>query len=245
MTGPFRSRILLVDDHSSFATSYGRALEDHGFDVSKVSDSRDALQRLKSTSFDVVLAELITSDMNGLEFLKKVHAFSPNLSLILLVAKHSNEIAVEAAELGALPLVRPISGELLSRTIQRAVSLKRARSVTPDPSVRWAAALEPVKITATKAKNQMGQMLKTVMQGGVVLITVHETPEAAVISMAEYEKLTGAVEARLNTMSRAFDDLLTRMQTPEARAGMRTAFAASPEELAKNAIAFARKRGCL
>jgi prevent-host-death family protein len=109
--------------------------------------------------------------------------------------------------------------------------------------LRWGDALEPVKITATKAKNQMGQMLKTVMQGGVVLITIHETPEAAVIPMAEYEKLTGAAEARLNTMSRAFDDLLTRMQTPEARAGMRTAFDASPEELAKNAVTFARKRG--
>jgi prevent-host-death family protein len=243
MTELSRGRILLVDDDPSFVTTNGRALEDGGFEVSKAGDARDALQRLKSASFDVVLTDLIIPDMNGLEFLKKVHAFSPNLSLILLVGKQSNEIAVEAAELGALPLVKPISGELLNRTIQRAVSLKRARSAAPDPLVRRGDALEPVKITATKAKNQMGQMLKTVMQGRVVLITMRETPEAAVIPMAEYEKLTGAAEARLNTMSRAFDELLTRMQTPEARAGMRTAFDASPEELAKNAVTFARKRG--
>jgi prevent-host-death family protein len=89
----------------------------------------------------------------------------------------------------------------------------------------------------------MGQMLKTVMQGGVVVITMHETPQAAVIPMAEYEKLTSAAEARLNAMSREFDDLLARMQTPKARAGMRTAFDASPQELARNAVAFARKRG--
>src|SRR5882724_952009 len=233
-----RGRVLLVDDEPSLVASYGRALRAGGFEVSKAGDADDAFRRLKSTSFDVVLTDLITPDMNGLEFLKKVHAFSPNLSLILLVGKQSNEIAVEAAELGALPLVKPISSELLNRTIQRAVSLKRARSATHDPLVRWGDALEPVKITATKAKNQMGQMLKTVMQGGVVLITMHETPEAAVIPMAEYEKLTGAAEARLNIMSRAFDDLLTRMQTPEARAGMRTAFDASAEELAKNAVTF-------
>ena len=166
-----------------------------GFEVSNAGGARDALQHLKSASFDVVLTNLIAPDTNGLEILKKVHAFSPNLSLILLVGRQSNEIAVEAAELGALPLVKPISSELLNHTIQRAVSLKRARSTTPDPLVRWGDALEPVKITATKAKNQMGQMLKTVMQGGVVLITMHETPEAAVIPMAEYEKLTGAAEA--------------------------------------------------
>ncbi len=243
MTEIFRGRILLVDDDPTFVTTYGRALKDHGFEVSKAGDASDAFQRLKDASFDVVLTDLITPDNNGLEFLKKVHAFSPNLSLILLVGKQSNEIAVEAAELGALPLVKPISGELLSRTIQRAVRLKRARSAMPDTLARWGDALRPVKITATKAKNQMGQMLKTVMQGGVVLITIHATPEAAVIPMAEYEKLTAAAEARLNTMSRAFDALLTRMQTSEAGAGMRAAFDASPEQLAKNAVNFARKRG--
>jgi prevent-host-death family protein len=243
MTELSRGRVLLVDDEPSLVASYGRALKAGGFDVSKADDAGDAFQRLKSTSFDVVLTDLVIPDMNGLEFLKKVHAFSPNLSLVLLVGKQSNEIAVEAAEVGALPLVKPISGELLNRTIQHAVSLKRARSAAPDRLVRWGDALEPIKITATKAKNQMGQVLKTVMRGGVVLITMRETPEAAVIPMAEYERLAGAAEARLNTMSRAFDDLLARMQTPEARAGMRAAFDASPEELAKNAVAFARKRG--
>jgi len=242
MTELSRGRILIVDDDRS-GTTFGRTLQNRGFEVSEVTDAEDALRRLKNGSFDVVLTDLIIPDMNGLEFLKKVHAFSPSLFLILLVGKQSNEIAVEAAELGALPLVKPINGELLSRTIQRAVSVKRARNALPDPLIRWGDALEPVKITATKAKNQMGQMLKTVMQGGVVLITMHETPEAAVIPMAAYEKLTGAAEARLNTMSRAFDELLARMQSPEARAGMRTAFDASPEELAKNAVTFARKRG--
>jgi antitoxin Phd len=238
-----RGRVLLVDDEPSLVASYGRALRAGGFEVSKADDAGDAFRRLNNTSFDVVLTDLLIPDMNGLEFLKRVHEFSPNLSLILLVGKQSNEIAVEAAELGALPLVKPVSGQLLKRTIRHAVSLKRARSRAPDPLVRWGDALEPIKITATKAKNQMGQMLKTVMQGGVVLITMHETPEAAVIPMAKYEKLTGAAEARLNAMSREFDDLLARMQTPKARAGMRTAFDASPEELARNAVAFARKRG--
>jgi len=237
------SRILLVEDDASIVESYRGALKESGFDVSEAVDTRDAFQRLRNSSFDVVLTDLTVPDMNGLEFLKEVHGFSPKLSLILLVSKQSNEIAVEAAELGAVPLVKPVSGELLNRTIQRAVSRKRMRSAGPDPLIRWGSAPEPIRITATKAKNQMGQMLKTVMQGGVVLITMHETPEAAVIPIAEYERLSGAAEARLNTMSQAFDDLLTRMQTPEARAGMQAAFDASPEDLAKNAVAFARKRG--
>jgi prevent-host-death family protein len=95
---------------------------------------------------------------------------------------------------------------------------------------------------ATKAKNQMGQMLETVMQGGVVLITKHETPKAAVISIEEYERLSRAAEAKLDALSSEFDALFDRMQTPEARAGMQAAFDASPEQLVQAALEFARKR---
>jgi prevent-host-death family protein len=80
------------------------------------------------------------------------------------------------------------------------------------------------------------------MQGGVVLITRHETPKAAVIPMAEYERYSRAAEEKLNSLGREFDDLLVRMQTPRARSGMQAAFEASPEQLAKAAVRFARKR---
>jgi prevent-host-death family protein len=88
----------------------------------------------------------------------------------------------------------------------------------------------------------MGHVLDTVMQGGVVLITKRETPRAAVIPMAEYEKFSRATEARLSALSGEFDALLARMQTPGARVGMQAAFDATPEQLAKAAVNFARKR---
>jgi prevent-host-death family protein len=95
---------------------------------------------------------------------------------------------------------------------------------------------------ATKAKNQMGQVLETVMQGGVVFITKHETPKAAVISIEEYERLSRAGKAKLDALSSEFDALLDKMQTPEAREGMQAAFEAPPEQLAQAALEFARKR---
>jgi hypothetical protein len=60
--------------------------------------------------------------------------------------------------------------------------------------------------------------------------------------MAEYEKFSRAPETRLNALSGEFDALLARMQTPEARVGMQAAFDATPEQLAKAAVTFARKR---
>jgi hypothetical protein len=49
-------------------------------------------------------------------------------------------------------------------------------------------------------------------------------------------------EARLIVLSDEFDALIESMQTPRARAGMRAAFEASPKQLAKAAVEFARKR---
>ena len=179
--------------------------------------------------------------MNGLEFLKILRAFSPELPVIVMV---------EAATKSRL---RPLSLERCSRwssqslglclrgTVSHAVGLKRAQQdMAPEFLTRRGDALAPIKITATDAKNQMGRVLETVMQGGVVLITKHEAPKAAVIPMAEYEKFSRATEARLNALSSEFDAILARMQTPKSRAGMQAAFDASPERLAEAAVAFAK-----
>jgi antitoxin Phd len=239
-----RGRVLLVDDEPSILTSYGRTLIEGGFDVTKAGGSVQALRRLKTMTFDVILTDLLIPETNGLALLERLHTMSPDLPVIVMLDRMSNKIVVEAAERGVLQsLVKPISGELLKRTVARAVRSQRSRKPTrPSPLGHGSDPLVPVTMRATKAKNQMGQMLETVMQGGVVFITKHETPKAAVISIEEYERLSRAGEAKLDALSSEFDALLDRMQTAEAREGMQAAFGASPEQLAQAALEFARKR---
>jgi hypothetical protein len=76
-----------------------------------------------------------------------------------------------------------------------------------------------------------------------VVITKHDAPKAVLLSVDEFTALTKVTEGALDTLSAEFDTLLARMQTPRARAGMKAAFAASPKELGKAAVAAARKRG--
>ena len=98
-------------------------------------------------------------------------------------------------------------------------------------------------VTATEAKNKFGRLLERAMQGGVVVITKHDTPKAVLISMDEYTALASAPESRINTLSAEFDSLLMRMQRPGARNAMQAAFHASPKQLGKAAVVAARKRG--
>lgn len=102
--------------------------------------------------------------------------------------------------------------------------------------------VEPSLLSATNAKNEFGRVLDTVLKGGVVVVTKHDAPKAVIISLDEFTALSTGATRELDALASDFDALLDRMQTPKARAGMKAAFAASPRELGKAAVASARKR---
>jgi len=98
-------------------------------------------------------------------------------------------------------------------------------------------------VTATDAKKEFARMLEMVIQGGVVVITKHDAPKAVLLSVDEFNALAHAPSHTLDSLSGQFDALLARMQTPKARAGVKAAFAASPKQLGRAAVAAARRRG--
>ncbi len=123
------------------------------------------------------------------------------------------------------------------------MAIERSRlRPSPIPAILNRRGEAPIKISATEAKNRLGEVLDSVMQDGIVLITKHETPKAVLLSMEEYSALSRAAQTRLDTLNGEFDALLARMQTAKARAGMKAAFNASPKQLGKAALAVARKR---
>jgi prevent-host-death family protein len=123
--------------------------------------------------------------------------------------------------------------------------MRSARRSTPsDPHpVRRDARGAPAQFTATQAKNEFGRVLEMALHGDAVVITKHDAPKAILISVDQFNKLTHATEAKLDTLSLEFDALLAGMQSPKFSAAMKAAFAASPAELGKAAVTAARKRG--
>jgi prevent-host-death family protein len=97
--------------------------------------------------------------------------------------------------------------------------------------------------TATDAKNEFGRVLDTAVEKGAVVITRHDAPKAVLLAIDEYDALVAAGERTLDLLAAEFDELLARMQTPEARQGMADAFNATPTRLGRSAVAAAKKRG--
>jgi antitoxin Phd len=122
------------------------------------------------------------------------------------------------------------------------MSYKRRSGISVDRPVRERRG-ESVRFTATQAKNEFGRVMETVLKGGRVVITKHDAPKAILISVEDFDRLSGATEVTVDSLSEEFDALLARMQTAKARGAMSAAFAASPKEMGKAAMIAARKRG--
>lgn len=97
-------------------------------------------------------------------------------------------------------------------------------------------------ISAADAKNQFGHVLDTAIAGDTVAITRYGEVKAIMVSVDEYEALSGDPRRRLNLLTDHFDNMLAAMQTTEARQGMRAAFEASPQEMGRAAVEAARRR---
>lgn len=95
-------------------------------------------------------------------------------------------------------------------------------------------------LAASRVKNEFGAVLDQAAVSGAVVITKHDTPRAVLLSYAEFEALTASATPVLDDLSERFDELLATMQTPEAKAGVAAAFAATPEELGAAAVNAAR-----
>jgi prevent-host-death family protein len=103
--------------------------------------------------------------------------------------------------------------------------------------------VETTSVSASETKSEFGRVLDMALQGAAVVITKHGAPKAVLISVENFNALSGAAGTKLDTLSQEFDALLARMQTSTSRRGMKTAFAASGKRLGKAALAAARSRG--
>ena len=185
-----KGRVLLVEHDLPTLHAYGSQLSKAGFAVTEVAEASEALLHLKNDQFDVLINDVKLPETNGLDFLRRVRIFSPNLQLVFMLETADNRFALEASELGGLQsLIKPIKPEILERAATLAVRLKRKREKAAAvglPSVHRSVS---VSFTATEAKNEFGRLLEKAILGDVVVITRHDAPKAVLISIEEFNAL--------------------------------------------------------
>ena len=123
-----RRKILVVDDEERMVRFIRLNLEHDGFVVSEAFNGKQALQRLRDATPDLILLDVMMPDLDGFEVLRMIRE-SNNVPVIMLTAKGEEDDRVRGLELGADDYItKPFSPrEMVSRV--KAV-LRRSESLS-------------------------------------------------------------------------------------------------------------------
>ena len=118
--------ILIVEDDVEMRLLLEEELRDAGYRVIPAADGTEALQRLSTTSVDVVVTDLVMPGLKGHDVLAEVRARDPSIPVVIITAFGSIESAVDSMRAGAYHYVaKPFRIEQLLATVENALTEHR------------------------------------------------------------------------------------------------------------------------
>ncbi len=110
-------RVLIVEDEKELAFELKKTLEKEKFTVKIVYNGNDAIEKILSEKFDLIILDIMLPEINGYEVLKFIRNENINTPVLMLTAKIDIEDKVRGLDLGADDyLTKPFSvAELLAR----------------------------------------------------------------------------------------------------------------------------------
>ena len=122
------AKILIADDEPNIVTLISRYAEREGYEVTGVSDGRQAIEACRNDSFDVVILDVMMPDTDGFTACKKIREFSET-PVIMLSARGTEFDKLHGFEVGVDDYVtKPFSPMELMARIK--VALKRGTPKT-------------------------------------------------------------------------------------------------------------------
>lgn len=117
--------ILFVDDDKLIRNSFARELRIEGFTVTAVATGSEAIGEVKRTRYNVVVTDLMMSDIDGFAVLEVVKRHAPRTCVIILTGYGDQQSYNDALRLGADDfLLKPCEvNDLISR-IRRCLEKK-------------------------------------------------------------------------------------------------------------------------
>jgi DNA-binding NtrC family response regulator len=121
--------IMIIDDEQSMLDTLGILLRSEGFETVPFQNGREAMDRLREISPDLVLTDIRMPAIGGLEVLEVVRKWDPLVPVILMTAQASLQSAVKAVNEGAFYyLQKPFSNDELIALIRRGVEARHLKT---------------------------------------------------------------------------------------------------------------------
>lgn len=128
-------RILFVDDEPNILSGLKRMLRPFAdqWEMEFATSGPEALSRLETKTFDVIVSDMRMPGMDGAQLLDKVRETFPNIVRIILSGHSEQEVILKAIGPTHQYLAKPCDPEILRETIKRSVALS---SLLMDPRLK-------------------------------------------------------------------------------------------------------------
>jgi DNA-binding NtrC family response regulator len=126
-----KHHILIVEDDEIFVRPLQRTLEVAGYGILAIGSGEEALARLTTDDFDLVLTDKRLPGMDGVELVRRIKAEYPHLAVVVMTAYGSIGSAVEAMRLGAEDyLVKPFEVAEVELVLRRAIEFQALKAAS-------------------------------------------------------------------------------------------------------------------
>src|SRR5437867_8273609 len=123
-----KGSILVVDDESEIREGLELLLRGEGYGVSSAETGESGLEKLEQHPYDLLLLDVSLPDRNGLDMLKEIHRRDPQLSVVLITAYGSIEMARATYKCGPHDYItNPWSNDELLAQVAQAVESRKLR----------------------------------------------------------------------------------------------------------------------
>jgi two-component system, NtrC family, response regulator AtoC len=119
-------KTLIVDDENELRKSVSSILKNMNlnvqFEIEEASNGKEALEKAKSSSYDLILMDVRMPEMNGLEALKEIKEHDPRTFVVIMTAHSNLNDAVIAIKEGAYDYVeKPVSPDKLADIVKKSL----------------------------------------------------------------------------------------------------------------------------
>lgn len=192
------ANLLIVDDEQSYRQLLTLVFQGDGHNIRTAMNGRDALEKLEAESADVIITDVKMPDMDGIELLRSVREFLPDIGVILMTAFATVETAREAFKLGADDFIqKPFDVEELKIIVKKA--LEKQELIAENKAFR-------------KAQRERGSIRNIVGHSGKMQ-AVYQMIET-VAEVQSTVLVTGESGTGKELVARAIHDLSPRAEKP-------------------------------
>jgi signal transduction histidine kinase len=125
---PEHPRILIVDDETAHMRALCDTLRGQGYDTVGFASARAALEALRISRFELLLADLIMPEMDGIALVQAARGLDANLACIVMTGQGTIASAVRSMKMGALDYVlKPFKLSAIVPVLARALETRQLR----------------------------------------------------------------------------------------------------------------------